>query len=90
MSAMFVHRLLLTILIVSLIFIIGCQQTPIFSDNTEKVATMINENKSEIDYKNYVKIKTKPSEILFNKTTTEEQTIDNKFCNIIYYMKIKI
>lgn len=49
---------------------------------------MINENRSEIDYKDYVTIEMKPSEILFDKTTVE-QTIDNEFCNIVYYVIIE-
>lgn len=80
--------IILVFLFIVMTIITGCQQTPKFSQKTKDIDSMLKEKNNEIDYKDYVSIKMKPSEILFNKTT-EEQGIDNELCSIIYKVIIE-
>ncbi|MFZ5353382.1 MAG: hypothetical protein ACOZCL_11780 [Bacillota bacterium] len=54
-----------------------------FSESTDEIIKNIEDNKSELNYKDFIEIQMKDSELIFNKTT-EAQTTDNEFCNLMY------
>lgn len=53
------------------------------------VMVSINENKSEIDYKEYLSVEVRKSEVIFNKTHMDQEIINNDFCNLVYNVYLK-
>lgn len=53
------------------------------------IIACINENKSEIDYKQYLSVEIRESQVIFNKTHMNQKVIDNDFCNLLYNVYLK-
>ncbi len=59
-----------------------------FSKDTNEIIKNIEENKSEINFNDFISIEMKSSELVYNKTT-EKQTEDNELNNLMYNVSFK-